>query len=423
MYVSTRYNVLAMLLAAALVGQMCSAQDWQSGGVGNSPMAPMTQESRGDFQRPMVPGPPLQPTAASRPASWPGTGPQASPWSPPAAPAALAPRGELQPCGRIIARVGSDAILESDVIGAVNEFLETNKNRIPPEQVDEYREALLRQRVKGVIETKLIYQDAKRTIPSERLPEIEKKLANEFDEHQLEKLMKKSGATTAHEFDQKLRSLGTSLDRERRAFVERSLAQGWVAQQVKHDEGIIDDQMVVVYYQEHLAEFTTPARAQWEELMVRFSNPKYPTKVAAFDAIARMGNQVLHGAPLAEVAKANSDGATASKGGQCGWNTKGALACAALDAALFTLPIGQLSPIIEGPTGYHIIRVTKREDVVVRPYVDAQVDIKKKIVQERSEKQFQDYMAKLEARTPVWTFFDGASGKLEVSSRDERTQR
>ena len=35
--------------------------------------------------------------------------------------------------------------------------------------------------------------------------------------------------------------------------------------------------------------------------MVRFS--KYPNKDAAYDAIARMGNQVLAGAPFADVAK------------------------------------------------------------------------------------------------------------------------
>ena len=303
-----------------------------------------------------VPGPPIRPTPASRPASWPGAPPTSSPWSPPAARAASAPQGELKPCGRIVARVGPDAILESDVSGAVNEFLEMNKDRIPAEQVDAFREALIQQQVKKLIEVKLICQDAKRTIPSERLPDIEKKLAKEFDDNQLEKMMKKSGAATPHEFDVKLRRLGTSLDHERRAFVERSLAQGWVQQQIKRDDEITYDQMLV-YYREHLADFTTPAKARWEELMVRFSNAKYPTKAAAYDAIARLGNQVLRGVPLAEVAKAGSDGATASDGGQCGWNSKGALACAALDAALFSLSVGQPSPIIESPNGYHIIRV------------------------------------------------------------------
>ena len=41
---------------------------------------------------------------------------------------------------------------------------------------------------------------------------------------------------------------------------------------------------------------------------------------------------------------------------------QGRLVCEALDQALFTLPVGKLSPIIEGPTGFHIVRVTEREE-------------------------------------------------------------
>jgi parvulin-like peptidyl-prolyl isomerase len=185
--------------------------------------------------------------------------------------------------------------------------------------------------------------------------------------------------------------------------MELTLARQWIGQQVKRDEEVTHEQMLA-YYHEHRKDFTTPTRAQWEELMVRYS--KYPTRAAAYDAIARMGNQVWAGAPFVEVAKAASDGPEAAKGGQRDWTEKGALACQALDMALFNLPVGQLSPIIEGDHGFHIIRVTRRDPDLVKPFLDAQAEIKKKIVQQRMEKQFQEYMTKLQARTPVWTIFD-----------------
>lgn len=104
-----------------------------------------------------------------------------------------------------------------------------------------------------------------------------------------------------------------------------------------------------------------------------------------------MGNQVIGGASFAEVAKAGSDSLEAPKGGKRDWTTKGGLDCEAINEALFALPVGQMSPIIEGPRGYHIIRVTQREDTVVRPFLEAQVDIKK-IVEQRSQKQFREYI-------------------------------
>lgn len=368
--------------------------------------APASPDAR---LRSLVPGAPMQPGAASRPAGWVGgTASDASPWAPPDQQLAT-PVGEVQPCDgiRILARVGSEAILESEVIGAVNEVIEANKDRIPADQVENQRQLLIQQRLKGIIQTKLIYQDARRTIPSEGWPHIEKQLTKQFEEVQLEKMMKKAGVSSAHEYDLKLRTLGTSLEREKRAYIERTLAEQWGRQQVKRDEEITYDQMVD-YYRKHQDEFTTPAAAKWEELMVRYA--KHPSKAAAHEALARLGNQVLGGAPFAEVAKAGSDGTTAPDGGQWPETTKGALTCDVLDKALFALPVGQMSPIIAGDKGYHILRVVERKEAEVTPFLQAQVDIREKIVNERSKKQFVEYLAKIEARTPVW-IYDGKDGK------------
>ena len=105
--------------------------------------------------------------------------------------------------------------------------------------------------------------------------------------------------------------------------------------------------------------------------MVRID--KYPSKAEAYAALARMGTQVvLAGRPLAEVAKAQSDGLTAGNGGQRDWTTKGSLVAEELDRALFGLPIGQLSPILESNSGFHIIRVIERQDAMRTPFADAQ---------------------------------------------------
>ena len=128
-------------------------------------------------------------------------------------------------------------------------------------------------------------------------------------------------------------------------------------------------------------------------------------------------------APFAEIAKANSDGATAADGGRRDWTNKGSLVCEALDRNLFTLPLGQLSPIIEGPTGYHIIRVTTREEAKVRPFLEAQIDISKKMAKERSDKAERDYMAELKARTPMWTKYDNDPPSAKTAARPQPPPR
>ncbi|MGA2797916.1 MAG: peptidylprolyl isomerase, partial [Thermoguttaceae bacterium] len=175
------------------------------------------------------------------------------------------------------------------------------------------------------------------------------------------------------------------------------------------------------YYQEHLSDFEKPAQAKWEELMVQFS--KFHGKEEAREAIAQLGNQVIMGAAFAEVAKNGSQGPTAAGGGAYPWTTKGALKFKEIDQVLFELPVGQLSQIIETEKGCHIIRVTERVGTETTPFRTAQVDIKEKIIQERTNKQLQDYLARLENKIPVWTVYDGDRKDIRLNERMKEITR
>jgi parvulin-like peptidyl-prolyl isomerase len=404
-------RLLIGVLLATLLTAPCAAQESyppDDRGFGNAPMAPATP---GSYYQPTVPGPPSAPQATTRPQSWPGSpSPVAASQ---ATPTVLPPARELTLCegSRILAHVGSEVILDSDVAGPVNDFMIANKDRIPPEQADAIREEIIKKQLKGLVQAKLVFLDAKHAIPSENWSQVEKQVAKMFEASELDKLMKRVGADSRAELDEKLRKLGTSLEHEKKAFFERELSGEWIRKQIKRDDEITYDQMVT-YYRQHLGEFTTPARVKWEELMVR--TVKYPSDDAALAALAQMGNQVLAGTNLAEVAKGGSDGPTAYKGGAWDWTIKGSLVCQEIDRALFSLPVGQLSPIIKGQNGFHIVRVTARDDVRVSPFLEAQVDIREKIVKQRSDKQLHEYLAKLESRTPVSTIYDVQSDAKET---------
>jgi hypothetical protein len=125
-----------------------------------------------------------------------------------------------------------------------------------------------------------------------------------------------------------------------------------------------------------------------------------------------MGNQVLSGTPLSEVARSQSHGSTAQEGGSWDWTSQGSLTSQLLDRVIFGdgtrpgLPVGELSPILEEEQAFHIIRVVQREPPRRTPFVEAQVGIKKKIRAQREGKARQDYLARLRRQTPVWTVFD-----------------
>lgn len=315
----------------------------------------------------------------------------------------------LAPCegAQILARVGSEIILAADIAGPVNEIIQMNKDKIPPEQIEIARQHLTRRFLDARIETKLAYLDAKRNLPAEALAKVERNIRDVFDREEIEKLMKRAHADSRQDLENKLQSLGSSLELKRQTFVEQALAHQWMRQKVKVD-GEVSHEEMHAYYRDHITEFETPAKARWEELEIRFS--KHPNRQEAYALIAQLGNRVLGGTPLAEVARQGSEGLTASTGGQRDWVTRGSLVSQELDHALFGLPVGEPSQIIEDKTGLHILRVLERKDAVRTPFTEAQVEIRKKIKDQRTEAEMKAFLDKLRRQVPVWTVYDDKPG-------------
>lgn len=396
----------------------CWAADWDENGT--SPFPPASMAAPSGLQRQSsVPSAPMVPTNGARPSSWPGGGPgDANGISQATQPVPAGP--EMVPCesARVVALVGSEPVLESDVMPAVNQWIkriaEEKNQPLPEDQLPAVRKMVFKKLLETHIQSKLVYGELKREMPAEGVTQVEKSISDEFDKKYIDNLMKDAKVSTRAELEKKLRERDSSIDQERRSFVQSQLAALWMRERIKPNKEVTHEQMLA-YYQQHKADFTTPARARWEELMVRFSN--YPDKQAAYAAIAKLGNLVfLEHKPFAEVAKAGSDGATAANGGERPWTNKGSLTAAALDQALFTQNIGELGPILESPLGFHIIRVTQRDDVTVTPFEDAQVEINKKIMDERNNKLFSEYLAKLKAKTPVWTIYDNENPTAQAPS-------
>ena len=304
----------------------------------------------------------------------------------------------------VVARVGPEVVLEGDVLtpSALNWLAKVSPG-LKPEQIRDLKLQICRQVLPQHVESLIVYVDACRTIPEERLPEIEKKVNQAFDEQQLPRMIKDAGVANAVEYEQLLRSRGQSLDRVRKMFFERALAQQWIQQKVASDKEIPHADMIA-WYENHLADYDYPAKARFEQLTVRITATQ--PRGAAWNKLAAMGNDVLEGKPFADIAKQRSEGPTASSGGGYDWTTKGSLASKVLDEAIFTLPVGQLSAILEDGQTLHIVRVTERTEAGRTPFLEAQVGIRQTLQEERRKREVDDYLAKLKERTPVWTIFD-----------------
>lgn len=349
---------------------------------------------------------------------------------PPQAPFSLANATPLEG-GEIVARVDGEIILASDVMWQVNKIVEANRDRIPPDELDKAREFLLRQQVMGMVDTKLLYADFRRTVPAENIPSIEKNLEEPFEESELPRLMKMMEVDDRRDLAVALQKLGTSVTDMQRQFNERTIAGEWLRQIAPKPKEVTYDELVEDYKeQQGEGKYDQPAQARWEELMVRFD--RCESREAAWRTICGLGNQVwqrvaanpgLRGEVFAELAKEKSHGLTSKQGGQHDWTTKGALRHEKIDEALFTLELGQLSDIIETDQGFHIVRVLERKDAGQIPFTEAQANIRKQLEARRKQELIEEEMVRLRKKSRVWTIFDGDISGPRVAEMLDRKQR
>ena len=325
---------------------------------------------------------------------------------------AVPPQAQSLEMAMVVARVGTEVVLEGDLLTPkAFEYLEQVGPSLPPEDLRRLRLQICQQVLPQHVEMLLIYVDALREIPEDKIPEIRKNVDKAFDEQFLPKMMQEAGVANSLEYEQQLRAKGQSLDRMRKMFFERGLSQEWQRKNTHSNDEIAHADMIA-YYQNHLADYDFPAKARFEALTVKIGAKR--SRKQAWDLLASMGNEVLAGKPLADVARARSEGPTASQGGTFDWTNAGSLASKRLDEAVFSLPVGQLSAIIEDEASpnladqgsLHIVRVIERTEAGRTPFLEAQVGIRETLVAERKRKATEDYLRKLRERTLVWSVFD-----------------
>jgi hypothetical protein len=339
-----------------------------------------------------------------------------------------ADNANLEGC-QVIARVDDQVVLACEVLWHVNLLLEQNQVKVSPDRVEGIRQEFMKREVMTMVDRKLLYNEFRRNVPADNMPKIEENLRQPFEERELPDLMKQLKVDNQRDLEIRLAQLGSSLADVRHGFNERIIAQEWIRSKVKVNEDVGPDEMID-YYRTHLTDYDYPSQARWEELMVRKDRFKDPA--AAYGEIAQLGNLVwqngtqkpIRGAAFAEIAKAKSDGFTAKDGGLHEWTTRGALQCKAIDDALFSLQVGQMSSIIDSGPAFHIVRVLERKEAGRKPFTDVQADIRDRLKEKRYSKEAVKYLTKLRSDARVWTVYTGnVSTDVLLGRKADETQK
>ena len=317
----------------------------------------------------------------------------------------------------MVARVGTQVILMGDILPKLRRaaqaliaenfkrMSEEDRAKVAPGEVEQvinmFIESHYPEFLQEQILVALVFNDYAISKSKAEKDFLNEKMGEEFDRAEIPELMKEFNVDNVAALKKYLETqLGSSLDRERRLWIREQIVRQWIGLSVQRATGECTADEMREFYEQNKEMFTSSAKVRWQEMVVLLSH--YGTEQEALNKIRWMGNQVAGGAPFEEIAKAHSDGFTASKGGVWDWTEKGSLTSAALEQAMFSQPIGQLSSaIIRSDKGLHIIRVLERKEVNVVSFVEAQGTIREKIRNQRVQRYQAEYFSDLRRRFPA----------------------
>ncbi|MEC8554407.1 MAG: peptidyl-prolyl cis-trans isomerase [Planctomycetota bacterium] len=315
--------------------------------------------------------------------------------------------------GILVAVVGDEHILAGDLAQYVEPTIEQNRDRIPNEAAEQkIREQIIRQVLKQFIQTKAMYQeffhDAAGTATPKKLAEMKSTILPRagkiFFQKQVPVMQEKYNVTDLQGLEEKLRERSMSLTTMKSIFVEQVLA-GELERKYVPDTFEVSLMELRDHYEEHKADWNEPAKARWEQLTVRFDKHNNNRR-AVEKQIHDLGNEIfLGGKQFEQVARQSSEGYTASEGGKHDWTTQGSLKSRQLDQQLFSIPTGELSQVIADDIGMHIIRVIERTPARVKPFTEAQAEIRETISGQKKQEELKKFRQRVMKRTPVWSLW------------------
>lgn len=150
----------------------------------------------------------------------------------------------------------------------------------------------------------------------------------------------------------------------------------------------VSDEEALTYFQNHPKEFSQPEQIRARHILLRVPpNSGTETREEILKKAGEILSKIKAGEDFANMAQSVSqDEATAGKGGDLGYFSRGGLN-PALEAAAFKLDVGMVSEPILTTQGYELIKVEEKKPETDPDFASVKDKIVKKLLEEKSRKK------------------------------------
>ena len=279
------------------------------------------------------------------------------------------------PIDRVVAVVGTQPVLWTDVLTAVNQ--RRAQGMVLP--TDSAGQSVLARSVLGeLVDEEILVQKAKEL----KLEVTESDLTAAAD-RQIKSV--RAQFKSDEEYRAELRNAGLGTAEEyRKALIEQyrrqQLQQKAFAELRKRAKpvNVTEDEVTAAFEKSRAALQKRPATVTFRQIVVA-PKASAPAKAKAKARADSLLAEIKKGGDFELIAKRESmDPGTKQLGGDLGWNRRGSGLVPQFEMVMFALRPGDVSPVIETAFGYHIIRVdrvqsaeVKARHILIAPVIDS----------------------------------------------------
>jgi parvulin-like peptidyl-prolyl isomerase len=186
-----------------------------------------------------------------------------------------------------------------------------------------------------------------------------------------------------------------------RRLLRRQLAiERLLARTVPSDMAVAEDELRR-FYDANPQRYQVPEAVRLRRILVRVANGEERAGTEAARAkITGIKARLEQGADFNQLAQHHSEEPAARRGGDLGYVERGQLP-PPLDAVAFDLAVGDISPVVATPVGFHLLTVTDRRPAARIPFEQVRDDIRQTLHQEKNERAVKAYIQDLRAKAEI----------------------
>jgi parvulin-like peptidyl-prolyl isomerase len=301
---------------------------------------------------------------------------------------------------RIRAHVNGVPIFDEEIRDACFPLLINTLNMPEPERSQQQSE-IFRAELQMIIDREVLLQDAFAKLNKngpQYLEKLEAAANKEFD-RMVRSIKARSGAKTDEELKNILQNQGQSLDAIRRQVTRNFMAREYVRSRIYPAIERIGHQQILEYYQAHGTEFLTVDSVKWNDIFVDAS--KYPNREEARKFAEQLANKARGGEAWTKLSQYDN-GDSSYRNGEGFGQKHGEIKPLEAEGPLFSLKDGEVGPVVEISTGFHVIKLVKRVYAGKVPLDEkTQDEIRKKIQNQVADLEAKRLLAELKQKASI----------------------